>query len=209
MAMKILEPFYMLIPPRRIDYYRQVSYNYFEELKREKAFLLSKNGLETKSEIFPKAFEKLIKDTPVNNRFFKSTGTYQIALNGLNAVDIVNEDKIAFVMTMEGANMFNSSDSENSVLQNIREVKSWNDTPVFFVSLAHHFYNQLCGQAHSIPDEGAFFINQSEGLLSGITSKGWAVIRELLSLDDSNQIDISKGRRILVDLKHMKNGLFS
>ncbi len=82
-------------------------------------------------------------------------------------------------------------------------MKSWNDTPVFFVSLAHHFYNQLCGQAPSIPDEGAFFINQSEGLLSGITSKGWAVIRELLSLDDSNQIDISKGRRILVDLKHM------
>jgi hypothetical protein len=83
-------------------------------------------------------------------------------------------------------------------------VKEWNDTPVLFISFAHHFNNYLCGHAHSIPDVGNLLLDQSEGMNTGIKPKGMKIARYLLSLDENNVYDVNEfGRRILIDIKHV------
>ena len=120
--------------------------------------------------------------------------------------------KTAFVLTIEGANVFNSNESLATIKRRIAEVKNWNVTsgqsvkplPVFFISFAHHFYNHLCGHAHSIPDAGNLLLSQEEGMNSGFTEKGKAIIRYLLSLSDDNAKNEQEyGKRILIDTKHM------
>lgn len=200
---KLVEPLYMLIPQRRIKFFRRTTYSYYTELEKEKQFLLSKSGFETDSLIYPSIFQELVDQGKLDNEFYKAKGTYRIAKNNEDAFNIIEEGSIAFVMIMEGANMFNSMDPVADIIERIQHVKTWRDTPVFYVALAHHFYNNLCGHAHSIPDEGAFFINQTDGMTSGITDKGWKVIRYLLSLDDKLDRTPSLERRILIDVKHM------
>ncbi|MBN2165114.1 MAG: membrane dipeptidase [Marinilabiliaceae bacterium] len=200
---KLVEPLYMLIPPNRIRFFRKTSYSYFDELEKEKDFLLSKSGLETESLLYPKEFQKLVDKGVIDPLFYKSKGIYQIAKNGEDARNIIESGNVAFVMIMEGANMFNTADPIEVIVERINRVKTWHDAPVFFIALAHHFNNYLCGHAHSLPDEGAFFINQTEGMHLGITDKGWVVIRQLLSLNDHLNKQSSMGNRILIDVKHM------
>ena len=79
------------------------------------------------------------------------------------------------------------------IKQNVQVVKNWEHRPLF-LTLAHHFYNELCGHARSI-SIGALRNNQNRGLGTGITPLGFEVI-ELL-LDNTN------GKRIPIDVKHM------
>ncbi len=111
-----------------------------------------------------------------------------------------NRKIINIVLSIEGGHAFNSGldmlkDTANPVeiKQNVQEVKNWVHRPLF-LTLAHHFYNELCGHARSI-SIGALKGNQNRGLGTGITPLGFEVI-ELL-LDNTN------GRRIPIDVKHM------
>jgi hypothetical protein len=80
----------------------------------------------------------------------KASGTYVIARSGKEAEKIISEEKHAFVLTIEGTNVFNSDRDIATIRLNVMEVKSWSE-PVFFVTFSHHFCNYLCGHAHSIP----------------------------------------------------------
>ncbi|MDA9563535.1 hypothetical protein N9R81_02535 [Flavobacteriales bacterium] len=80
------------------------------------------------------------------------------------------------------------------VAENIRTVKNW-EYPPFFIGLAHHFWNQLCGHAKSLKRPINFIVDQRIGLNQGITELGWHVIQELLTRKN--------GRRILLCVKHM------
>ena len=107
---------------------------------------------------------------------------------------------INIVITVEGGHSFNTglnidtpSANENEVMKNVRKVKAWEHKPVF-ITLAHHFYNELCGHARSIGIK-ALKKNQDWGLGTGITPLGFKVIA--LLLDNTN------GKRVLIDIKHM------
>ncbi|MBV7269291.1 membrane dipeptidase [Winogradskyella luteola] len=107
---------------------------------------------------------------------------------------------ISLVNTIEGGHAFetglhrkkNTAD-ETTVLENIDTVKNWEHKPLF-ITLAHHFYNEICGHARSI-SIGLIKKQQNRGLNSDISDLGFKVIDKLL--------DNSQGKRILIDVKHM------
>ena len=63
------------------------------------------------------------------------------------------------------------------------------------MSLAHHFWNGLCGHAESFSGIVKKKVDQTEGLNVGITFLGRKIIAQLLATNN--------GKRILIDIKHM------
>ncbi len=107
---------------------------------------------------------------------------------------------ISLVPTIEGAHAFDTglhkdknTAKEETVLAHIETVKNWDHKP-FFITLAHHFYNEICGHARSI-SIGLIKKTQNRGLNSDITELGFKVIDKLL--------DTTENKRILIDVKHM------
>jgi hypothetical protein len=86
------------------------------------------------------------------------------------------------------------------VLANIREIKKWGPggkyTP-FFITLSHHFWNQLCGHSISMATwvKNVLIFDQRPGMLLDFSELGKLAVKELLSRDN--------GPRILLDCKHM------
>jgi microsomal dipeptidase-like Zn-dependent dipeptidase len=156
--------------------------NYFQELLGQYAFLAKGQG-----------------QSP-DGRY-----SYQLAGNWAEAKAITDSDpdKIAVVVTIEGAHSLNCGlpalkgkpgAVERELMQNIGTIKSWKAAP-FFINLAHHFYNELCGHPRSFKPGLYQAVNQKAGIGLGITDLGWKVLHELLAMDN--------GRRILIDTKHM------
>jgi hypothetical protein len=92
-----------------------------------------------------------------------------------------------------GCGIDNNADFD-SLNNSITTIKSW-EYPPFFITFAHHFYNELCGQAESLTSLLKKLADQSDGLNTGFTPLGEQVLRSLL--------DTSNGKRILIDVKHM------
>lgn len=156
--------------------------NYFQELCAQYAFLSKGQGT-----------------SPDGKYRYKLVGSW----SELAEVTASDPDCIAVVVTVEGAHAFNCgipddsgrfNASEKTVLNNVNTVKSWKYSP-FFINLAHHFYNELCGHSRSFKPPIFQAFNQKSGLNTGVTDLGWAVIHEMLARDN--------GRRILLDIKHM------
>ncbi|WP_229732446.1 membrane dipeptidase [Muriicola marianensis] len=105
---------------------------------------------------------------------------------------------IAVIISIEGFHVLNTGlrkdPVEAEVLQNLNAIKDWEFRP-FFVTIAHHFWNDLCGHAPSLTGVITKYANQDEGLDSGFTSLGWKVLERML--------DNEEGKRILPDIKHM------
>ncbi|MBK6479595.1 MAG: hypothetical protein IPF93_15420 [Saprospiraceae bacterium] len=98
---------------------------------------------------------------------------------------------------LEGAHNLHSTRPAQlaSVLQNIDQLKSWDHKP-FFITFAHHFYNDFCGHAESLADWiQDWFTNQEPFMNTGINPMGWSVMEKLM--DDTD------GGRIHIDIKHM------
>ena len=202
----LVQAIFMKLPLRKINFYQSRRYDYFKELKREREFLLSANDREMETEVYVPALKKVAfnrqrikKKCPLE---LDAKGKYVFAKSGKHAREIIDRGDTAFIMSIEGANVFNSEDSFEEIKKKIMEVKGW-EQPLFFITFTHHFYNYLAGHAHSIPDIGTKLIDQEEGINSGITEKGMQVIRLLLGLDKDNNIDKSLGRRVLLDVKHL------
>ena len=201
-----LQSIYMKLPFRKINFFQSDGYDYFKELKNEHAYLRKRSGIKSRSEIYIPPVKKLWfnknkirKKCPVE---LDAEGTYVIARNGKEVLDTIDAGKTAFVLSIEGANVFNSQLPVRKILKNIAEVKRWNE-PLFFITFTHHFYNYLAGHAHSIPDIGTKLIDQEEGMNTGFTEKGWKVVRYLLSLEENNEKNEAFGRRIFIDVKHL------
>jgi len=105
---------------------------------------------------------------------------------------------VCVLLSIEGLHVLNSDIEgpldEAKIMSNLMDLKQWDISP-FFVSLAHHFWNHLCGHAKSFSGIVEKFVDQSEGLNTGMTDLGWKVLNELLSTEN--------GRRIYIDIKHM------
>lgn len=115
-----------------------------------------------------------------------------------------NDNSINVIVTIEGAHVFGTGrfstkeiDEEDLMLmvqENIQRVKDW-DHPPFFMTFAHHFWNQLCGHATTLKGASKFACDQSHGINSGFTLLGKFVLEQLLSTKN--------GKRILIDTRHM------
>ncbi len=105
---------------------------------------------------------------------------------------------IAVILTIEGLHVLNTGlgrePDEEEVLRNLDIIKSWEHKP-FFITVAHHFWNHLCGHAPSLTGVITRFADQAEGLEAGFTPLGRKVLSRML--DGGNE------SRILPDIKHM------
>ena len=105
---------------------------------------------------------------------------------------------IAFVPSVEGLHILNTGlglvINENEVLAKLKILKNSPLRP-WFVTMCHHFFNQLCGHSRSFKAPMINALDQSEGMDSGFTDLGKKVLAELLSDAD--------GGPVFIDLKHM------
>lgn len=104
----------------------------------------------------------------------------------------------AVIVTIEGAHAFGCGIDNNAdfatLEKNIKGVKEW-EYPPFFVTFAHHFYNELCGHAESLSSTMKILTNQKNGINTSFTKLGIETLASLL--------DTSNGKRIFIDIKHM------
>ena len=172
------------VSQKRIDNLRNHN-SYFQDLKDEYAFYMQLHN-----------FAQIIDGITYTYRLVNSYS--EISTNITTSTS--NRKIISLVPTIEGAHAFETglekdqnTAVEATVLNHIETVKNWEHKP-FFVTLAHHFYNEICGHARSI-NIGLIKKNQNRGLNTDITELGFKVVNKLL--ENSSQ------KRILIDIKHM------
>ncbi len=175
-------------------------YHYYNQLKAERDYLLDHQ----------------------NERPNHGLISYQVVNNFTEYQDVINQDKLAFILSVEGSNAFldeskkfdqyvideqagNIQHIKNEYINNITDFKQDNNPP-FIVTLAHHQYNFLTGHAPSFVKFAEKVLNQ-EGETKddqgntvsyfelGIKAMGMEMIELLL--------DHNKGRRVLIDTKHL------
>lgn len=206
-ARHVFQMIFMDIPGRKVREVTSKSYKYYDALLDEYKFLLSRSGVESEAELFIPydRFNKQAIDfhRQANPNALVARGKYVLVKDAQELNDTIGNGDIAMVLTIEGAHAFGSDqDDVNVVLKRVTEVKAWAH-PVLFITFAHHFYNFLCGHAHSFPKAGEIVLDQKPGMNSGFIDDGWRVIRAMLSLTENNDDDPALGRRILIDVKHM------
>jgi microsomal dipeptidase-like Zn-dependent dipeptidase len=172
------------ISQSRMDYIRSNN-DYFADLIDEYNYYLQLHNqvLNIDGKIYTYRLVRNFQD--IENNFTAETDTKKI---------------INIILTIEGGHSFNigldmhkDMASRTEVIGNINAIKNWEHRPMF-ITLAHHFYNELCGHARSITI-GMLKKNQDRGLNTGITELGLEVIDLLL--------DKSIGKRIPIDVKHL------
>ena len=131
-------------------------------------------------------------DTYNGRNFDKYISNEQLLIyQALNDADFRNHvTKDMVENNPEAMNRLWSADACEMVMQNLRQLLR--STKLFSFTLAHHYYNGLCGQCESLqPITSLGLTDQSFGIDSDITPLGYMVINELLK------------NNVLVDVKHM------
>ena len=167
---------------KRIDYIQAIK-DYYKDLELEYDFYKQLNGKNIN-----------IKGGKHNYRLAKNFTEIKTAMSVL-------EDKTVFVvLSIEGGHVFGTGLAPKvitkpaTVMANVKKVKNWPHRPLF-ITMAHHFYNELCGHSRSLEGLVAKWSDQSEGLDTGFRPLGRKVLKELLDNKD--------GKRIYIDIKHM------
>ena len=146
---------------------------------------------------FYKQLDGLVKRFPEGKYRYKLVRNYK-EIEAIRAEDKNVLNTICVVLSIEGMHVLDQNigkaPNEKEFLVNLQKIKNW-DTPPFFVAIAHHFWNHLCGHAESFTKLVRKKVDQSEGIDTGFTDLGIKVVKELLST--------ANGKRILIDLKHM------
>lgn len=190
-----------------VDNDRDEGVNYYNQFRKERKYLLDQTTFSSKNH--------------PDHRFCIASDYLDFRAH------LKARDTICGLFTVEGAHSFghylhNSTFHKtyaelgaeerqvlrDSFLQNITEVKTEDQgrhAPLF-VTYCHHFNNLLAGHARSFSDKSSLFLglnkpgmrhlfNQEPGLNLGFSELGEEV-RDLL-------LDRERGRRILIDTKHM------
>ncbi len=172
--------------------------NYFHELKDE----------------YQSLFGRVMESSPVSE--------IVLAHHAAQVAEILtrSEESTAIILSVEGAHALGYvdpsihpdctidtiNDRRSKVYQyylqlftdNILQMKAWGQGhhAPFFITLASHFWNMVCGHARSFDPKGTLArYDQQYGLNQGITVLGLTVIERLLSREN--------GRRILIDIRRM------
>jgi microsomal dipeptidase-like Zn-dependent dipeptidase len=103
------------------------------------------------------------------------------------------------IITIEGGHSLDTglgkfTASPEKVLENVQKLKNWEYRP-FFITFAHHFFNDLAGHSSSLAAILTKMLDQSHGLNTGFTELGRKVLDALLDKKD--------GKRIFIDIKHL------
>lgn len=167
---------------KRVDAVQAMN-DYYKDLEMEYDFYQQLDGL--------------VKRFPEGKYRYKLVKNYN-EIEALRAEDQNGINTICVVLSIEGMHVLNQridkAPNEKEFMANLQKIKNW-DTPPFFVAIAHHFWNHLCGHAESFTNLVKKKVDQSEGINTGFTTLGIKVVRALLSS--------ANGKRILIDLKHM------
>ncbi|QJW91108.1 peptidase M19 [Spirosoma taeanense] len=159
--------------------------SYCTELNEQYAFMREMDG-------------KVIELSGGQKARYVLTKNYEDVETLVKNTDTPDVITLAVMLSIEGAHVFScgidNKGVEASILENIANVKKWEHRPLF-ITLAHHFYNELCGHAESLTGALKKALDQQEGLNEGFTQLGEKVVRALL--------DTANGPRILIDIKHM------
>jgi microsomal dipeptidase-like Zn-dependent dipeptidase len=197
------------MPKERADEIQSKNHDYFEDLLKEYAFLLEFADPET---------HKVGVDSGKRTTFrYKIVSNFNDLKNILNLDGNLNpgdgcKDTIAVVLTIEGAhslgigqtNTLGKPEAELRIkLQNnIARLKNLGPAGnpgahcPFFITLSHHFWNQLGGHSVSLWGIIRKAMDQNTGINEGISPLGEFAVRELLSKSPGV-------RRILIDSSHM------
>lgn len=204
-AKDLFQSLLMRMPLSRVNFIQSSQYDYYQELKEEYQFLISKTGLKEKAKIHGPLLKRIFWPRFPGNRTKQSTkaeGTYTVAKDFKEVDGEVKKGNIVFIVTIEGMHALGTDKQLPEVFKRIEEIKNW-IYPVFFITFAHHFNNYLCGHAHSFPNIGKLLLNQDDGMHEPMNKVGLAAARYLLSLDKDNNHKKNLGRRIFLDVKHM------
>ncbi len=173
------------IGDKRIDFIQGIQ-DYYADLVKQYKFYVQLDGV--------------VKRLPEGRFRYKLVNSYeeieQIRLKEKKGT--TNIRTICVVLSIEGLHVLNtdlkSTPNENEFLNNLDAIKQWKFRP-FFITIAHHFWNHICGHATSLTGVITKFADQSEGLNQGFTELGKKVLAKL--------VDNTNGTRILPDIKHM------
>ncbi|MBG14734.1 MAG: hypothetical protein CL853_00090 [Crocinitomicaceae bacterium] len=170
------------INPKQYKKYKE-SEDYFSDLNQQYHFLLNNQG-----------------PSPCGKYNYKVVSSYKDLSNWIDK----EPGNMAVVVTIEGAHVLgcgtnaseklSANELEKILLKNIELLKNW-EHPPFFITFAHHFWNQLCGHATSLSAVTQLTCDQSKGINSGFTPLGRKILKTLLSKEN--------GKRILIDTRHM------
>ncbi len=180
-AADILSDFVMEIGKERINQV-QGAKDYFTDLEGEYKFYRDLHGVKILMNRSDKFEYRLVKSFS------------EILENEMSKDNI-----ISVIVTIEGGHAFDTglgkfNASHAKVMDNVQKVKNWEYRP-FFVTFAHHFYNDLVGQSASLAPILTKMLDQSQGLNTGFTDLGKKVLDTLLDNKD--------GKRIHIDIKHL------
>ncbi|GAA0880023.1 hypothetical protein GCM10009119_29930 [Algoriphagus jejuensis] len=209
----LLQTAFMRIPDKVIDYFQSEEYDYWEALNREKDFVLldsgkriKKNEIHVPSALFgdEKAAAKRAEKEPKS--YVAENASYRVPKDRSELLkSLADDSEITMILTIEGAHAMGreSCKSVQDTSDRIKFIKEMWETPVFFITFSHHFDNQLCGHAHSIPDMGKILMKQGQHTNTGFRRNGHRIVREFLGLNLKGERDPALGYRILIDVKHM------
>lgn len=205
----------------RIHFLQNGNYDYWEELKKEYKFFLSKTGQSTATP------RQLQLEQQRRKQYW--TGQYQLLDCGKEAAAKLarGKDEITVILTIQGIHALGVGNPEDESLREgetpkdisggklksrIRQLKGeeplednelqrWQHRP-FFITLANHFNNNLCGHARSFTGSACLMFDQRKNMNKGVLrSSTYEVMQELLGLD--TRLLPTGSKRILIDVKNM------
>jgi microsomal dipeptidase-like Zn-dependent dipeptidase len=195
-------------PKQRADEIQSPDHEYFDDLLKELNFMQA-SALPVTHKVFVNPFQR-------KEFRYRIVSDFNDLKNLLNLSDDFSpgpacEDTIAVVLTIEGAHSLGVGQKNTAKIEpvdlipklreNILELKKLGPPGEegawcpFFISLDHHFWNQLGGHAVSLWKVIRKVLDQRKGINEGITEAGKFVVETLL--------DNQNGRRILIDVAHM------
>lgn len=180
----LAQHFYMRLPMKRINYIQNDRFDYWDEFMKEWDFYAMMNN---------QSFNY------ANNK----NGQYTFVKSAQHLEGIEGEHNTIYCLpTIEGAHTFSiAPDGSALPFETISSrIKLLKSKGMFFITLAHHFNNELCGHAHSIPDSGKLVMDQGKNINAGMLPLGWQTVYQLLGIND--KLETSTSPRILLDLKH-------
>ena len=202
---------FMRLPLNTIAHVRSKQYDYWKELQKEYNFIIKDSGQQKQNEIIlpgvpRRIFENRERKRNKHPNHAHAEGKYIIPKDHAELEACLRDkgEPITMVLSIEGAHVFNPENADATELtKRIQHVKRNWAYPVFFITLAHHFNNFLCGHAMSFPDMAKYAMSQDDAVNEGFTDLGWIAVRELLSLTANNEKTQNASYRILLDMKHM------
>lgn len=208
-------------PLERIHFLQNGNYDYWEELKREYKFFRSKTGQPTATP------RQLQLEQQRRKQYW--TGQYQLLNCGKEVERELarGKEEITVILTIQGIHALGVGNPEDEGLREgetpkdiswgklksrIRQLKGeealednelqrWEHRP-FFITLANHFNNNICGHARSFTGPARLLFDQRKNMNKGVLrSSTYEIMQELLGLD--THLRPTGSKRILIDVKGM------